>query len=350
VAISSRLEDFLRSCSGGVLTRGRRYADEGRVLEVSHDGATVRAVVAGTDNYDVVLGPEAAECTCPAYDRDGECKHLAAVALTLRGVPLAERPARRPPRELGVPPLPSFLRDVYATGTFLSRLSLHAGSRIDVRVEQWLPLGDWWRRGGPGTAPLRERVLAYANEIAADLEIVRTWTPPPPPLPGTAYASFYEELATRYVRRASEARIKRAAPGPLSRHPGFVASYDGKRRVLAFTERSSPLLGEPLTLSIRVPRDPSEEIRIDEVDTYYGGVDAFHLFALRAALLALAAGEVPAIEEELGRPTCGSTSSIRSSRSRRKPSRSTSGLSASARATAGTTFSPPSREHAAAIA
>ena len=293
------VDDVLRSSSGLVLARGREYAAQGRVVELTDEGGVTRAIVRGSQasRYDVALGPDRADCTCPAYAREGECKHLVAVAFALR--------EERRPTLLGAPPLPAIFRDVYATGTFLTRLALHAGSRLDVRVEQWLPLGDWWRRATKDSEALRARVLAHAKDIEGDLETLRAWTPPPNPQPGTVYGDIYEKLAQRYVAGVSDVRIKRAAPGPLGRHEGFDVAYDSKKRVLVLSEKPSRLLADPLTFTVRLPREPNDAIRIDEIDSFYGPVDAWALFALRALLFALHDRELDAVRElvaELGKP------------------------------------------------
>jgi superfamily II DNA or RNA helicase len=206
--------------------------------------------------------------------------------------------------------LPAVFRHVYASSTFLARLSIHAGTLLEARVGGFWPLADWWKDGSPrreGRA-LRERVLAHADEIARDLEVLRSWTPPDPPKPGTALGDRYAELAERYLECREGAAVHRAPPGPLegARHPGFALAFDRKKRTLELSERRSPLLPSPLRLAVTLPLDPGQPLRFDRdaLGLHQAGC-AWDLFALRALLLALHDGTdeaVVALGQALGRP------------------------------------------------
>lgn len=76
----------LKSLAGDkVFARGEAYAREGRVEILDTRPGRVLARVAGSGDYrTVVTGQGTAvggECTCPAFDRDGACKHMVAAAL-----------------------------------------------------------------------------------------------------------------------------------------------------------------------------------------------------------------------------------------------------------------------------
>lgn len=204
------------------------------------------------------------------------------------------------------------LRGVYSTSLFLSRLALHAGQRIGDGFDRWSPLPEWWARSNGASTPaivaMRTHVLAHLDEIARDVETLRTWTPPPSPLPGTVFGDVYTKLAQRYLARRDDAQVCRGAPGPLEgrRHPGFDLRYDAQRGVFEARERHSSLLTQPFRLAFSLPLASRGEPHFEEsaLETY-GPADAWDLFALRDVLIALHArteDAVVALERELGRP------------------------------------------------
>jgi superfamily II DNA or RNA helicase len=207
---------------------------------------------------------------------------------------------------------PEILDGVYSASIFLSRLAVHAGTRVGDGLDRWSPLADWWTRSNraatPSTLAMRGHVLAHVGEIARDLATLRTWTPDPPPLPGTLFAAIYGKLAERYLERRGAARIYRAAPGPLDgpRHPGFDFSYDAQRGVFSARERRTPLLGEPFRFAFSLPLSSRGEPQFEEnAQEAYAPADAWDVFALRAVLIALHArteDAVVALERELDRP------------------------------------------------
>ena len=76
----------LRELAGPkVFARGQEYHDDGQVELLAIDRARVLARVAGTEDYRTVLtggGVEIdGECSCPAFDDWGFCKHMVAAAL-----------------------------------------------------------------------------------------------------------------------------------------------------------------------------------------------------------------------------------------------------------------------------
>ncbi|MBX3226730.1 MAG: DEAD/DEAH box helicase [Labilithrix sp.] len=291
------IEDVLASYERSTLVRGQHYADDGRVTVTRRDVSVVRGRVRGTQPYDVQIGVEEGEpftsCTCPAYDREGECKHIAALAYVLHG-------GRPEPASA----LPSIFRAVYSASSVLTRLPLYGGEPLaGPEPDRWLSLADWfWRTKD------RSVLLDHAPAIAQVLERLRIWLPPPPaPMPATGFEVLYAQLAELYADRAVECEIRHALPGPLDdRHPGWTFTYDPKRRVLEARESSSPLLARPLRLALSVALAPGTPLRFEgQAFTSYAGADAWELFALRALLEAMHARRDEAIarlERELSRP------------------------------------------------
>lgn len=78
----------LRELGGdAVFARGERYFRDGLVDILSIEPGRVLARVAGTEDYRAVVSGEGAdiagECSCPAFAREGFCKHMVAVALAV---------------------------------------------------------------------------------------------------------------------------------------------------------------------------------------------------------------------------------------------------------------------------
>lgn len=79
--------------------RGAAYAASGVVTIVMADASGIHALVRGSETYRVRLAGKGrdltGECTCPAFERDGWCKHLVAVALVANEAGTEEMPDRR---------------------------------------------------------------------------------------------------------------------------------------------------------------------------------------------------------------------------------------------------------------
>lgn len=91
--------DHLMSLAGkAAFARGTEYATSGAVTLVLADRNGVQALVHGSEAYRVRLKGAGrrvtGECTCPAFERDGWCKHLVAVALVANNTD-TETPDRR---------------------------------------------------------------------------------------------------------------------------------------------------------------------------------------------------------------------------------------------------------------
>ena len=292
------IDEVLASYDPSTLFRGREYADDGRVTVTSRDVAAVRAVVRGSGSqpYDVSIGEDGETCTCPAFDREGRCKHIAALAhLLRRGRP---QPASA---------LPSIFRSVYSASSVLARLGLYSGASLlragEPEPDRWLSLADWFWR-----AKNKRNLTDHTADIESVLERLRTWLPPrPAALPATGFEILYAQLADLYEDNAEEAELRHALPGPLDdRHPGWVFAYDPKRRTFEARERPAPLLERPLRLAVSVALAPGQPLRFEgQAFATYSGADAWEIFALRAMLEALHArtdDAVRALERDLARP------------------------------------------------
>jgi tetratricopeptide (TPR) repeat protein len=89
--------DALRDLAGkAVFTRGEAYFRDGMVAILGAEPSRIIARVAGTEDYrTVVTGHGSAidgECSCPAFDREGICKHMVAVALAANAAPASGEP------------------------------------------------------------------------------------------------------------------------------------------------------------------------------------------------------------------------------------------------------------------
>ena len=83
--------DTLRRLAGDrILDRGEAYHREGRVAIVAIEGGRVLAHVIGTEDYwtEIIARNKAlgGECSCPAFEDVGLCKHIVAVALAANAV------------------------------------------------------------------------------------------------------------------------------------------------------------------------------------------------------------------------------------------------------------------------
>jgi len=314
--VNEGVEQILRSYQERLLERGRKYAAEGRVTDLQHDDTNVTAFVTGTQRYRVHLRRAGnrkaqARCSCPAYQDVGQCKHIAAVALTFST-------SRTRAGERGgtkTEPVPRVFQSVYSTSILLARLSLYAGRSIrHEKDDHYLPLSDWWWDAMHGASPSRRAlaklVVESAPEIEATLGSLRAWRPLPLlPARSSAFSDVYDKLAKVYEDCAKVVTIGGAPPGPLDdRHPGFSFTYVARRRVLEVRERPTSLMeDEPRALSVVLPFDePGQPIRFETgALAAVGSADAWDLFALREMLTGLHARTDPAVlalERDLDRP------------------------------------------------
>lgn len=90
--------DWEETFSPHILTRGKKYCEEGRVGRIQHINNTYYAYVEGTEHYEVEITVENGgitdmHCDCPYAETDN-CKHMAAVlcALETETVKIEEQP------------------------------------------------------------------------------------------------------------------------------------------------------------------------------------------------------------------------------------------------------------------
>lgn len=335
----------MRSSLARNVARGRAYAAEGRVAKVVRSETSAIAIVRGTKPYSVAIdgvNAGATRCSCPAFDRDEQCKHLVALALTLTvggALEALQRPVggveseidegargRRAPRRSSARsqadtspasptrtrariPLPPIVASAYSTSAVLSRLPLFVGKPVVHDVDRYWPLADWWRSAGAESDPHRRLVADVAVELASIVETLRTWKPPAlPRASGQGFSDFYRALVRVYETRARDVRIGYGLPGPLDeRHPGFDVSYVAKRRVFELREKS-PDAASRLALAVVVPLDQPEQtllFRESAFGEHDGAAEAWDLFALRAMISVVHARTDPAARElaaDLDRP------------------------------------------------
>jgi uncharacterized Zn finger protein len=79
------VETIAKLARGAILTRGRAYADQGRVTRLARRKARLSATVQGTAMYAVSIWVKGRglgyACSCPAGAQGDFCKHCVAVAV-----------------------------------------------------------------------------------------------------------------------------------------------------------------------------------------------------------------------------------------------------------------------------
>lgn len=150
--------DRLRDLVGeAVFARGEAYCADGVVSIVAANAETVVAEVRGSETYTVRLHGSGrdfgGDCTCPAFDRDGWCKHLVATALAVNAagddLPDTLGPLRARLVGLGVDALADILLDLAERTPALMR-------RLDLRVSA-------------ASAPATEHAKALRQALTAAL-------------------------------------------------------------------------------------------------------------------------------------------------------------------------------------
>ena len=126
-------------------SRGEDYFRRGKVSIFSADAAGVLAEVRGTETYRVHLtAPGKAfggDCTCPAFDREGWCKHLVATALAANAagddLPDRRAPIRAHLLGLGAAALADMLLDLaWKDAALLRKLDLAARGAAATPADQ----------------------------------------------------------------------------------------------------------------------------------------------------------------------------------------------------------------------
>jgi superfamily II DNA or RNA helicase len=307
VGVSHTFEVILDSYPPVLVQRGRQYAKEGRVRDIRNENGECLAVVHGTQRYEVAIGLEADDpdeldvgCTCPAYERELVCKHIAALAWAMM---TSQRDVLAPAPRPGA--VPRVLEGLYTGVTVLERMSLFTGQVVPKSPSaQWHSMTHMWRQL---PAKVRASIITHAPEVEQAIKTLAGWSPPRAPLPGTVFAEVYTRLAAIYIRERSRAALVDVPPGPLDgRHPGFIMRFDSRGGRFVATERESTLLGTPKSFAFRLLPPSNTEVTFDSYAfSRHEIANAWELFALRAVLIALAERTDEAVRElesEIGRP------------------------------------------------
>lgn len=106
--------DALEEMAGDVIfARGLGYFRDGLVEILSVEADKVTARVAGTHDYSTVISGSGDEidgaCSCPAFEREGFCKHMVALALAVNASDVPDTPSGAPKGE-GEPGIRDYLR------------------------------------------------------------------------------------------------------------------------------------------------------------------------------------------------------------------------------------------------
>ena len=191
-----------------------------------------------------------------AYERENECKHIAALAFSLRESAGPAATSRLPKNDDDNGPLPFvFEKCAHAPPVlaWLERSGVEA--RAVPYVSQYASLHDWWRssRTNAGARNLRAAIRLAAPLVEKKLDALRDFVPPEMPRDGTAYAELYAALHRLHMRVRDRAVVLGAPPWPLEGgvlgdHPGFEVELDTRRWTLRLRERS------PYRASGAVPR------------------------------------------------------------------------------------------------
>jgi len=286
--------------------RGLTYANGGRVTRVTlHDNA-IQGLVRGSLTYTTSLMKArdalVSSCSCPSH-LDGPCKHVAALLYAVGAKDGEDTPA--PPRQR------SALAEAFPMAPLRAvsnRLGLYAGKPVPVPRDPWRFLRDHFDPNGRPSMSLvlDATLLEHEREILADVAALRAFVPPPHGAPESPIGALYTKLARAYFQLAERATLLETLPGPLdARHPGFSFEYLGAIRAVTVRERSAPALVPPRSLEVRLSVVGDEPV-VGTRSSFHATTDLWELFALRALLLAIQSGEVPALValgEELAVPT-----------------------------------------------
>jgi len=322
-ALREFIDETLETFDHLALARGRDYARQGRVRVTRVDEGRIDATVLGSELYavQVLNGPHGVfyDCSCKAYEREAECKHLAALAFTLRETGARATLSSGPKSDDDDGPVPFvFEKCVLASSVlaWLERSGVEA--RAGSYVSHYTSLHDWWRnsRRNVGAKGQRAALRLAAPLVEKKLDALRGFVPPEMPGDGTAYAELYAALRRLHMRVRDRAVLLGAPAWPLEAgvlgdHPGFEVDLDTRRWTLRLRERN------PYRASGAVPRlfvcslggaartkptiqglpdDPDDGSDHDAARAYRGSAcDAADVFALQALLAMMLERRDPAI-------------------------------------------------------
>jgi len=162
--------DLMKSIPAPVRAKGMRYHREGRVQALLREGEVVRAIVRGSEEYEIELrrvGKQwTSSCTCPSWSQWAACQHVCAAVLTL-----IEQEATDDDEDggdAGEGDAGEEAADFAAEGGQLAQraeLFRRSGagapgaSRVDARALSALRLAELAQRAFDGTEPRTDRVL-----------------------------------------------------------------------------------------------------------------------------------------------------------------------------------------------
>ncbi len=223
--LAELLEDILESSTTLSRARGLAYYREGRVRIVGRTELAIAALVRGTELYAVEADATDAEahCTCAAYERAYECKHLAATAYAALDDDPRSRAAAAdacaalearfgttrwggPGTAAVAPPAEPWFVTAFRhekAKTVHARLSLFTGEEIYPAASVGTTLELWWldvRMHQSFAQAAIERAFDGARpRIEASLQALRDYEPPGPgTLPPRADA-LQRHLAALYT-------------------------------------------------------------------------------------------------------------------------------------------------------
>jgi len=221
-------DPLLRSTVGdGPFVRGKAYAQEGRVEILHADRHGAKGLVQGSERYRVEVamrsGRLSGRCDCPAFDREGACKHMVAVAIAASSAGAVDRLAqlRTYLTTLGADALAERLLRIAAQD---DAVLLALEREIAVASENDDAVAVRYRRLIDQVTDPREGVdywgaASYAEEIESALEPLRS-------LAGAGRGALALALTAHLLDRIGE---------------GIAATDDSEGEVFAVGERAAEL-------------------------------------------------------------------------------------------------------------
>jgi superfamily II DNA or RNA helicase len=291
-AFQDALRGVLREMPTPELTRGRRYAAEGRVRIASYRDGLVRATVRGSAPYQVVLhlfGKTVRDqCECQAWHREGLCKHVVATATVFledadleesAAAPVAQTPAQQAARF-----------EHAAAFEVVARLELYCGRALPAATPG-TTFGQWQRNVVALRQETRGLVAAVLERYLPEVEAARQ-----------ALLAFQVDGGETLLRALADAYAFAAAS--LARHAmplpddarfaGWETSFDAATGTITvapqLARRSLP------ALRITIAPDPDAPSPIVHW-TQPHAVDAAELSALRWLVRTLADPSAPLTAE-----------------------------------------------------
>lgn len=297
-----KVERRLRAIDPAYASRGRRYALEGRVERITvESGDEVSAVVNGSQPYFVTIAETsddiATACSCPAWDRMGTCKHVAAVLYALREG--RTNVARERERERADDPTSRFLKELggITIEELADAIGRHGDKAIDLPPEPWRGAFEWWqqtkRREDGRTVRFREAVAKWTPTLESDFAKIRAWMPPP--RRGQAQNDFeaLRDAIAGEARRMRGGVFNRTLPGPFDEGAArFVFTYKPEQSLLEIAERAPRGL-TTRRFSLPIPDRPEAGVAIPS--SWGQRPSLWDSFVLRGLLLALDERTDPAI-------------------------------------------------------